>query len=312
MIKLLRNNEIFIQTLKEIRNDLITVSSLLSGLLIAYLTARVLQIRQEKLAKVAILDKRTQNLHRCRSIIDKVLHSNIWPSNINSFIDHDFKDISHFQVRETVFVDSKPNPRVTEFTEDERYSGVASLYLDLKSFVSKKHPYDRTLLSEFEVPLYYSPEIVNNWIKYDSGNGLWYYFKHKYSLYKATFDFTDFYIEDKEDIVKTCLKIDRERYKDLEFGPELLAQLGTQLTEDILPKLHRVQNYMNSDLPKIIKFLFLIAGLVIIFGVALPLLNKVYNISSYIDVISSAAVISISFYLIISFYGFMKRESTIH
>lgn len=241
-------------------------------------------------------------------MIDKLIHSRLWPDGVKYLVDKKYKGLTHFDVREIVFVDSNPTEQAIEFVNDENYSGLASLYLELKSFEFDQLPFDHTLYTEFDVPLYYSSDIVQKWIDYDCGNGLWYYFDHKYAVYKNSMNLDDIYVGDKEEIKENCIRIDKERYKDLEFGPELLAKLGTQLTEDILPKLIRIQRYMDAGLPRMIKYLFIIAGLLIVFGVSIPLINNVYSISPFLDIISISVVVATSFYLLASFYGFMKRE----
>ena len=311
LINLINDYNTFILILEEVRKDVITISGLFSGLIIAYLTARVIQVRQEKLAKLPILDKTTQDLHRIRSIIDKLLHSDIWPEDTKIFVDTDFKDLTHFRVEEAEFIGSLPDQKVKNFIEDKRYGGIASLYLDLKSFVSTKHPFDLTVVSEFEVPVYYSPTIVNKWVNYNSGNSLWYSFQNKWSSYSQRIDLNNINNIDKEEILKTCLKIDKERYNNMEFTAELLGKIGTQLTAEILPKLQRAQIYMSSDLPQIIKILYFMSGLILIFGVVIPLANKIFLISPVLDILSIAVVFSLCFHFIISFYDVMIRESSV-
>ncbi|HBO30051.1 MAG TPA: hypothetical protein DIV44_00760 [Leeuwenhoekiella sp.] len=304
----LGHTENFSELLAENRTDILTISGLISGLIIAYLTAKVLQIRQEKIARFPELSDYTQKLHKCRSVIDKLIHSRLWPDGVRYLVDTKYKGLTHFEYREIEFVDSKPTKRATEFVNDENFSSLACLYLELKSFKFDQYPFDQTLYTEFDVPLYYNSSIVQKWIDYDCGNGLWYYFDHKYAVYKDSLNLKDIYVGYKEEMKDNCLRIDQARYKDLEFGPELLSKLGTHIHADILPKLIRIQRYMDSDLPKIIKYLFAIAGLLIVFGISLPLLNNIYTLSPFLDLVSISVVISTSFYLIISFYGFMKRE----
>lgn len=304
----LYNKKNFLKLLIENRTDILTISGFISGLIIAYLTTKVLQIRQEKTALLPELSDYTQKLHKCRSVIDKLVHSRLWPDDVKYLIDTKYKGLTHFEYREIGFVDSQPTERAREFMNDKRFSGLACLYLELKSFKFDQYPFDQTLYTEFDVPVYYNSLIIQKWIDCNCGNGLWYYFDHKYAIYKDSLNLKDIYIGYKEEIKDNCLRIDQERYKNLEFGPELLSKLGSQIHLDILPKLIRLQRYMESDLPKIIKYLFAISGLLIVFGISLPLLNNVYTLSPFLDIISISVVISISFYLIISFYGFMKRE----
>lgn len=304
----LNSDLLFKATLVQNRSNIMTISGLISGLIIAYLTAKVLQVRQEKITKLPELMELTQKLHKCRSIMDRLLRSRLWPVGVSSFVDKKYIELTYFDVREIIIVNSKPSKLALTFIDDKDYNSLARFYLELKSFKLNHYAIDHTLYTEFEVPVFYDSNIVQKWLDYDCGNGLWYYFEHKYAVLKNSMNLLDIYDGHKKEIKDNCLKIDRERYKNLEFGPELLAKLGTQLTDDILPNLARVQNYMDSGLPRIIKYLFLIAGILIVSGVALPLLNSIYSISPIIDIISISIVLSTSFYLVLSFYGFMKSE----
>lgn len=308
LILKLCSNSNFSKSLVESRADIIAVSGLLAGLIIAYLTAKVLQVRQEKIAKLPELTEQTQRLHKVRSIIDKLIHSDIWPEGVRHFVDKDFSKLSYYQIEEMGFVGVTPTEIAKKFVEDKRYGGIPSLYLQLKSFVSQRRVFDYTLYTEFDVPVFYKTETIQRWIDYTCGNGLWYYFEHKYSIYKDRLLLDNIYAGDSKEILEKCLQIDKERYKDLEFGPELLAKLGTQLTEDILPSLLRIQRTTDSELPRIIKYLFFISGTLIVFGVGLPIINRIYELSPLLDIISISITISISLYLLLSFYGFMNRE----
>ena len=116
--------------------------------------------------------------------------------------------MTHFDVREIVFVDSKPTEQAKKFIEDENYSGLACLYLELKSFKFDQNTFDQTLQTKFDVPMYYSSSIVQKWIDYDSGNGLWHYFEHKYAVYKDSLNMKDIYFGYKEEMKDNCLRID--------------------------------------------------------------------------------------------------------
>lgn len=308
MVCKLSDNREYVTILSENRVDVMTISGFVAGLIIAYLTAKVLQIRQEKITRLPELMDVSQKLHNCRRVMDKLIHSNIWPDGVRHIVDTEYKGFTYFELRQTVFVGSITTERARAFIEDKRCGGPAKLYLELKSFMFGHIPFDQTLYTEFNVPKRYHPNLVEKWIDYDCGNGLWTYFEHKYAVYKDSFNFHDVYSGDVEAIEEACLRIDKERYTDIKFGADLLAKMGVQLTGDILPELFRIQRIVHSDLPRIIKYLFVIAGLLIVFGIALPILNNIYSLSPYLDIISIGIIISISFYLVLSFYGFMKKE----
>ena len=284
-----------------------TVSGILSAIIITFLTSKVLQIRQERLAHIPELKNLTQKVHKFRNIINKLLHSHMWPDGLWIYIDKNYKDLTYFDIRAVTFVDSKITEQASKYIQDHKYGDTGNLYLELKSFIFD-HPFDNTLYTEFEVPVYYSNEVVEKWVEYECGNGLWYFFEYKRGLYEKALRVDTVYDGDQKEIKEICLRIDKERYMDLDFGPELLSKLGNQFYQEIIPKLYRIQIYLDKGLPRIVKYLFILLGILIVFGVALPLLIKLFSLNSVFDVISTSMILSLCFYLISSFYQSMHNE----
>lgn len=298
------------KTLELVQSDILTISGILSAIMIAYLTSKVLQFRSEKLSHIPRLTELTQKVHKFRAIANKLIYSDLWPRGLPSFVNQDYKGLSHFDIREIIFVDAKVTEQATEFTEKNKYGGAANLFLELKTLVSAEIPFDETLYSEFDVPIYYKTDILKKWVRYDCGNGLWYYFSHKYNSYKEDLRLDNVLSFYYEDIKNLSIQIDKERYKDLEFGEELLAKLGTQFHSSIIPELLRVQLYIDTGVPKIVSYLFIILCNLISFGIVLPLITKIYSLSSIFEITSISVIVALCFYLITSFYSFLKRELT--
>jgi len=76
-------------------------SGFLAGLIIAYLSSKVLQIRQERLTEFPELNEYTQKLHKARSIIHKLLNSEIIKNDTKSYIDSKYKGLSYIDIRES-------------------------------------------------------------------------------------------------------------------------------------------------------------------------------------------------------------------
>jgi len=307
LCKLCNSND-FLAIILENKPNIVTISGLLSGFIIAFLTAKVLQIRQEKINEKSNWNEITQKLHKYRKIINKLLLSQLWSEGTKHDIDTKYKGLTIFDVREISFFNSKPTKQAREFVRDTNKSSLAELYLELKSFIFEQYTIDESLYSEFEVMLYYDIITLQKWNEHHCGNGLYYFFDYKYSTYKNEFNWDGITSENKDEIIEIALDIDRERYKNLTFGPELLSKLGTQLIDEVLPKLTKTQEFIESDLPHIVKKLFLISGITIVFGILLPIVNGIYTISPILDIISISTILSVCFFLVISFYGFMKRE----
>lgn len=288
------------------RSDIITISGILSAILITYLVSKVLQIRSEKISKQTELFELTQKVHKFRTIISIILNSNLWANGIRNFVEVTFKGLTYYDIRQVSIVRSQSSNQAQNFIKQKK-SDTASLFLELKSFNSNSI-FDRKLHSEFDVNEYYETEMLKNWVEYGCGTGLWRFFTDQWSVYSSDFHFDNVYIGDKEKIEKFSSLIDKERYLNHAFGPDLLSQLGVQFTEDILPRLARLQHFIEKGLPLIVKYLFSILILLVIFGVTLPFIVKVYGLPPIFDIISASFLLTVCFYFIISFYDFLCEE----
>lgn len=290
------------------RTNIITISGILSGIIIAYLTSKVLQIRSERIAYLPELKELTQKVHKFRAIANNLIYSNLWVEGMSSFINHKYKDITFFDVKQVVFVHGKVKERASEFIRDHEMGDTAYLYLELKSFFLDDIPFDITLSPEFEVPVYYSTEILNKWEENDCGNGLWIYFDYKYGSYEDDLQLENVHSYYREEILKYSLQIDKERYKNDGFDRKLLSKLGSQFSSDIIPRLCRIQASLEKGLPRIIKYLFTILCILIIFGITLPIITEIFQLSPIFDITSMGILVSTSAYIMLSFYGFLKSE----
>lgn len=302
------NNQIsFPETLVSSREYILTISGLLSGIIMAYLTSKVLQIREERIARLPMINELTQKVHKFRSIVNKLLSTDLLSRKVRYIVDTKYKGLTFYDYRENMFVDSKPTKQSIDYINDNDCGGLSHLYLELRAFIPKNHGFDETLYSEFEVSTFYDTQLLEKWVKYDCGNGLWYYFENKYAVYKDNFNFS-VYEGYKNEIIESCLQIDKERYHDMPFGAKLLAKLGNQIYSDIIPKLFTAQLSIEKGLPKIVNYLFTIFVLLVVFGVVIPLLSNIFNLCFIWDIISISTTIGICAYIIFSFYGFMKQE----
>ena len=300
----------FTLALASSKDIILTIAGLLSGIIMAYLTSKVLQLREERMVNLPQINELTQKVHKFRSIINKILSTDLLPQAGRNIVDTKYKGLTFFDYKEILFVGSKPSELSTKYSQDTHCGGISNLYLELRSFVPKGHQFDETLYSEFEISKFYETLLLEKWVKYDCGNGLWYYFDNEYAIYKNKFNF-NIYQEYQKEILMLCLQIDKERYQGMQFDNQLLAKLGTQMHSDIIPKLFKAQLSIEKGLPVIINYLFSIFVLLVLLGVIIPLLSNLFTLCPVWDIISISGTIGICSYIILSFYGFMKQEINI-
>ncbi len=125
---------------------------------------------------------------------------------------------------------------------------------------------------------------------------------------KVIFNFNSFSIPMQKEIELLSRKIDPERYLDIEFGPELLGKLGSQIDLDIVPKLNRLQHKFEQGIPKMLKFMYFILSSMLFFGVIIPVIIKLFNTPILLSFISISSITSITIYFILRLPIIMKRE----
>jgi hypothetical protein len=279
---------------------IITVSGIIATLLVAFLISKISELKKEKSEKMPELNALTQKLHKFRQITNKLLHSNMWNDKLKGTINRKYKQLSYFDVNS-----NNSFEQAKKFINDHSINDSKYLFLELKSFENENMPFDETLLSEFEVSRYYPTSILENWKTNHCGNGLWYYFEDKREAFKGCFKLFAVNQLVQNEIKQLAVKIDKERYKNCDFGYELLAKLGTQIDSDILPNLYSLQVSIEYK-PKIINFLWLVLSILIGFGILLPLFSILFSFPLFFDAVSVSVIVSLIVYIILASKGVLN------
>lgn len=299
-------NEILIK----VNDKLIDASSIISAIIISFLVSKVLQIRQEKLARWSEYNELTQKTHNFRNAVFIIFKSwNFWVQGLKSTIETTYKELEFYDVRKVGFVHStKLSILAKNFIHDDTFGDTKNLYLELKSFFPMESLFDPTIHAKFEVPQLYDLKLIELWTEFNCGNGLYYFFNYKYGFFQDDFLFQNVHSSDKLEAEQYALKIDKERYENIEFGAQLYDLLGGQFTEEILPKLYLLTRYFNSSLPISVIYLTFTLSLILGFGIIIPFLNSLYAFNSTYTIIAISMVLSVIFYFIISFYWILKKQ----
>ncbi len=286
------------------------LSSIIAGIVIAFLASKIIQIRQEKIALKPSLWELTRKLHYFRKIIHEVFYNyDFWPKELPNYIKQNYSDLTYYDVRDIIYVDKEITEEARKFIQDEKFGEIKKqVYLEMKSFLLPLRIFDETVYSEFDVELMYSSSILDKWQEYDCGNMIWYLFENKYNLYEGQFNFNSFPSSKQKEIELLSRKIDKERYENIEFGPDLLGKLGSQIDLDIIPKLNRLQHEFEQGLPKILKFMYSILSSMLLFGVILPVIIKLLDFPIIFSFISITTVLSATIFFILRLPNIMKRE----
>lgn len=295
--------------LLQIVSAVVNAASILAAVLITFLVAKVIQLRQEKISVWSEYHQLTQKLHHFRGAIYP-LYTNyeFWPSGLKYDMEHKYKELSQYEVRKGVFVHgTQLSPLAQEFSRNT--GGVHSLYLELRSFLTGKVPHDITMFKgDFDDYNYYDHEQLELWLTFNCGNGLFYYFNHKYAIYKDSFHFHKISTHDQESVKDNCIRIDARRYKNIPFGPMLYDLLGQQFTSELLPKLILASRTVNGTLPGPVNLLSNLLTLLIPLGILIPFLVLLELLPIRWAAISVAGTVALLVYIMTSFNQILIRE----
>ncbi len=286
------------------------LSSIISGIVIAFLASKIIQIRQEKITLKPNLLELTRKVHYFRKIIHEIFNNyDFWPEGMPSYIKQNYPYLSYYDVRDIIYVNKTTTEEASRFIQDEKFGEIKKqAYLEMKSFLLPVSIFDETVNSEFDVDIMYSTNILDKWQEYDCGSMIWYLFDDNFALYEGQFNFNSFNSSKQNEIVGLSKQIDNDRYKNLEFGPELLGKLGSQIDLDIIPKLNRLQHTYEQGLPKIVKFMYFILSSMLVFGVIVPVISKLFNFPIIVSFISIVIVLSVTTFFIFRLPFIMKSE----
>lgn len=295
--------------LNSLSNQVVSLSGIFSAIIIGFVSAFSIQIRREKLERKREVRDFTQKVLAVRSILYRVFYlSNIWKEDVPSYVRSRYKKLTFFEIRDYIFANSLrlKESQIQEFSKDPKYGSLKRLYLDLESIVNNRQ-FDPLLFYEYEYEVYLESDYIFLWLKYESGVTLCQIFG-EYKTYESFFDFERIDDENKFEIKRIALRIDRSRYSDMEINADFLYMLGDQFHESLVPNLYRLQIQNEEDLPSIVRYLYLILSLLLIIGVIFPVVVKLFLLPINLLVISIIGVLAIGIYILTSFYSIVNEQ----
>jgi hypothetical protein len=297
--------EEFKQTISDLSSLFIGISGVLATLIMIYLASSAIGLKSKRHSVIEGLSKITQKMHYFRNIIELLLNSKMWLPGLKDYIDDEFDGLTFFDVKE--FYKGKSKLAIEFLQESHHYGDTENLYLEMKSLLFTKSK-DKRVPKNVVYPKIYNKDIIEKWLEHKSGSGLLYYFGYKYGIYKETLDINAVYERHQDKIMSLANSIDPEVFEDSSFNEVFLSKLGDYFISDLLPKLYNLQDEIDNRLPSLLRYLYVIFMILVVFGVLLPILYLLFSLSIFTIVISFSIVISIIFFIAISFYQFMSKE----
>ncbi|PKA84382.1 hypothetical protein ATE92_2570 [Ulvibacter sp. MAR_2010_11] len=295
----------FTETLTQLTTIFIGISGFLSAVIMVYLAVAAMNLKNTKANVVDNLGKFTQKMHTFRSIVELLFRSKIWLPGLKEYIDDEFAGLTFFEVKE--FYKGKSKLAIEFLQENHNYADTENLYLEMKSLLLTG-PKEKNVPEDIAFPKMYSKDIVAKWLEHKCGSGLWYYFGYKYAVFKEALDLNAVFERHQDKIMSLANTIDSEAFEDSSFNEIFLSKLGEYMTKEVIPQLYQFQDESNRKMPGFFRYMYGLFLFLVLFGVLLPIFFLLFNLSILTLIVSFAFVISVIFFITISFYPFLSKE----
>ncbi len=299
------NSPEFIDILNSILNTTLIISGVLAVVIMFYLATIVINLRNKRNNIVSDLDNVTQKMHNFRNIIDLLYRSKMWLPGLKQYLDEEYANLNFFEVKE--FYKGYSKLAIEFLQENHPYQDTENLYLELKALLLTS-PKEKIVTENIRYPRHYDKAIVEKWLEHKCGSGLWYYFGYKFGTYKSALDLDAVYERHQDKIMTLAQSIDSEAFEDSSFNEVFLSKLGEYMNKDVIPKLHQFQTFAAQKLPKMVNYIFTIFITLVFCGVLLPLIYKMFDLHSFLAILSISVTVGTIFYIMTSFYQFLTKE----
>lgn len=300
-----QNTSGFEVELKKLTIIFIGISGFLSAILMVFLATSAMNQKLLKAKMIEKIAKTTQKMHNFRSITEILFRSNIWLPGLRKYIEEEFSELTFFELKE--FYKGKSKLAIEFLQVNHHFADTENLYLEMKSLLMTD-PKHKFIPESIDYPLFYEPRIVKKWVQHKCGSGLWYVFGYKFGTYKDSLILDAVFERHQERILTLASTIDREEFEDSSFNEVFFSKLWEYMTKEILPKLYQYQEQLHRKTPALIRYLYLVFLLLMIFGVLLPVTHLMVDFSPLIIISSYSIVLSTIFYISVTFHVFLSKE----
>ena len=283
----------------------LSISGFLSAIIMVYLAVSIVDLKKHRNTAVNRLTSITQKMHNFRSIVELLMRSKMWLPGLKEYIDDEYDGLTFFEVKE--FYKGKSKLAIEFLQESHHYADTENLYLELKSLLMTSTK-EKKIIVDIAYPESYNRDIVEKWLEHKCGSGLWYYFGYKYGIFKEALNLEAVFERHQDKIMTLANAIDNVAFEDSSFNEVFLSKLGEYMSKEVMPKLYQIQESMGSKLPKVMRYLYTIFLMLVVFGVLLPIFYLLFNLPVISLMFSYALVVSIIFYISTTFYQFLSSE----
>lgn len=294
-------------------SNLITVSSIITGIVFAYLVTKIFQIKSQRelrKQKIDILADKLTNFRRvCHFMLsmyefwrpkdDIEKYKVLYP--LYSF--NDFQSILYVE-------NPNPDPAVTEFwAGNQGFSPhKVMLYLAFKQIRNTGNDIKIWFHSKTDRFDYTSEEIAD--IYSEPANKIWYELKNEWK--PSRYDLMGLQRNYSTEKVLSLIHEINPNYRGRQLDNELLGELGSDFHEEYLIEQWRLTKQNEADLPGETKSLLFTQILILVFGVLGPLVFSMLKVNAPtalygLKIFVGAVVVLLVLYLL-QIFNFARQE----
>lgn len=296
----------FADILKDLTTIFIGISGFLSAILMVFLAASAMNSKSNRAKIIDKIAKVTQKMHNFRSIAEIMFNSNVWLPGLKDYIEKEFAELTYFEVKE--FYKGKSRLAIEFLQETHHFGETENIYLEMKSLLMT-NPKEKHIPETITYPIFYDNSIIEKWVEHKCGSGLWYVFGYKYGAYKESLNLEAVFERHQEKVLTLANTIDNETFENSSFNEVFFSKLWEYMSKEVIPKLYQFQGQMDKKSPRLVRYLYSIFLLLMVFGVLLPLTYLMLNFSVITLIVGYAIVISTIFFIAITFHVFLSKEA---
>lgn len=249
-------------------SDLMGVSGIIAGIMIAYLSAKIFQIRGERLKRAEEIRQLSLKLTAFRKLLYRVINSHEF------WVRH--SDISSFKARrrKIEYADlhdyESDDEAVSSFWSgsEKWHSATIDLFLSMEAIIDEKNAPQTWAFDPAYEPNYSLGQLQKYW---HPSNQIWYYLDGRYGKHmRGMINDEGINIMYQSDLPELASRID-PKYKEEDSARMLLAAIGSDFHLIYIPKLAELTHLNTRELPRPVLLLFTSLVLIMVFGVIFPL-----------------------------------------
>jgi hypothetical protein len=280
-----------------IQNYLITVGGIISAFVIAYLSAKIFSIKTDRDNRQIKIDKLGERLTAFRQLLYFVMKSHDFWAKYNDIAK--FKKKYHGMNYERLRASGDDELKRKFWMEETEIShNTISLYTAMEAIYGDTEQvmipwaYDKAIIIKYtidDLSKYYEPS-----------NQIWYYLEGRYSKHgRGLFNDTGLMPLYTQNFRELLPKADI-KHKGKDFHRELLADLGSEFYEFVIPKMAGLINE-NTGIPLGLLKTFYSLLAIMLFGVLLPIILQSLLVSDCLNISLTLLLVNLTTLSLLNF-----------